>query len=79
MCSRGKQDFQRRRNFLAALDHVRQYLKSYRFHLAHGLFLARAIGHYPWKVRHGSQYSTVLLSFEFDADWLNLDHGQTIL
>ena len=74
MCSRGKQDFQRFGDFLAALDHVRQYLKGYRFHLAHRLFLAGPISHYPWKVRHGSQYSTVFLSFEFDADWLNLNH-----
>ena len=75
MCSSGKEDFQRRRNFLAALDHIRQYLKGYRLYLAYRLFLARAVSHYPWKIRHGRQDPAVRFSFEFDADWLYFNHG----
>lgn len=31
--------------------------------------------HYPWKIRHRSQYSTVCFKFKFHPDWLNLNHG----
>ena len=67
-------DLQRFGDILAARDHVSQYLKGYRLHLSHRLFFGGGIGHHSWKVRHGSQDSTVLLPFQFDADWLNLNH-----
>lgn len=74
-----KENLQRLGDLLAALDHVRQYLKGYRFHLSHRFFLAGSIGHYPWKVRRGSQDSSILLPFQFDADRLNFNHGYPIV
>jgi hypothetical protein len=72
--SRGKENLQPFWDILAARDHVSQYLKGYRLHLSHGLFLTGRIGHHPWKVRNGSQDSTILFPFQFDADWLNFNH-----
>jgi hypothetical protein len=41
-------------------------LKGYRLHSSHRLFLAGAIGHHPWEVRHGSQDSASFLAFQFN-------------
>jgi len=60
-------------------DHVGQYLKGYRLHLSYCVFFGGAIGHYPGKVWYGSQDSTVLLPFQFDADRLDLNHGCVLL
>src|ERR1035437_3903940 len=78
MCSRGKQDLERLRNLVPAFDHVSQYLKGNRLHLAHGLFFAGAVGHYAGKVRHRSEDSTILLPIQFNADWLNFNHGYAL-
>jgi hypothetical protein len=60
---------------LAAVDHVSQHLKGNRLHFSNRLFFASAIGHHAREVRHGSQETAIFLSFRFDADWLDLDHG----
>jgi hypothetical protein len=74
MCSRGKEDLKWLWDFLATLDHVSQNLKGDRLHLSHRVFLGGTVGHYAGKVRYGCQDSAILLLFNFDPDWLNLNH-----
>lgn len=77
--SRGEEHFQRLRNFLPALDHISQYLKRDRLHLAHGFLFAGSVRHRTRKIRYGSQDSTILLPFQFYSNWLNLNHVTLIV